>query len=906
MIIAKTDENEHILPLEVHLSDTAGVAELLAQKVITDAEIRACGLTADEFRMMLTFLAFVHDIGKDTAFFQSMIMEGMDKEVKEILKTNGRNVLPLSHYTDPYIVHHSYAGEEILADKSSETYVDRSIAVIVGAHHGRPGSVRRVSFMDMYRKNFIGRKEDEGEWHRDWTEIIKEAARRSGAGKELLQKKLPPRAQIILAGYVTWADWIASNTDYFPLMDIKEALSFEQKAKDKKEHILYERISKASQKLFFLNSWTPSAERMDDDMFRDRFGFKPNRIQKALINVAVGADTPGIYILEAETGNGKTEASIAAATILASKFKQGGIFYALPTQASSNAMFSRLLPWADAESADAALSIRLAHSAAHLNDDFEELYYTKRDNGNAGFGCIGVGAYPLLEGNKRTLMSNFVIGTVDQFLMCALKRKHVFLRHIGISGKVLIIDECHAYDAYMDSRFEDALKWAGYLNVPVILLSATLPARKREDFITAYLKGKAEAEDSRIKKKEIRNRLLSGNEYPLLTWTDGGSVYQSKIQGAGKTKRVRITRINGERAAADYIAEKLAEGGCAEIIANTVRDAQKMYEIFQSDGRFRTVLYHASFTGTDRTRKEKEILNLIGKNSTAEKRNMTVIIGTQPLEQSLDTDADILITQPCPADSLVQRIGRLFRHERADRPDGFTEPECVLWMDKDGGIPIGTKYVYLEYPVKRTLDVLGGYLRIPEDVPYLVNTVYDTSSLTEKEKADYHDTLAPYMDAIKSKRIKAKESFSLGLPDGTIEGMLVNSDVLPEDRGAGGTRDIDDTIDVIVLAACGNDMATPAGSAKKAYAVPTKMPPGFKEARAVIREKVRLPRFFSSPWNFERTVGELKKSTESLCGWKESKILAKELVLLLDGNGNGELCGKKIHYDFELGFTYYG
>ena len=136
MIIAKTDENGYILPLEVHLSDTAGVAELLAQKVITDAEIRACGLTADEFRMMLTFLAFVHDIGKDTAFFQSMIMEGMDKEVREILKTNGRGVLPLSHYTDQYIVHHSYAGEEILADKNSETYVDRSIAVIVGAHHG--------------------------------------------------------------------------------------------------------------------------------------------------------------------------------------------------------------------------------------------------------------------------------------------------------------------------------------------------------------------------------------------------------------------------------------------------------------------------------------------------------------------------------------------------------------------------------------------------------------------------------------------------------------------------------------------------------------------------------------------------------------------------------------------------
>ena len=906
MIIAKTDENGHILPLEVHLSDTAGIAGLLAQKVITDAEMRVCGLTADEFRMMLIFLAFVHDIGKDTAFFQSMIMEDMDKEVKEILNTNGRSILPISCYTDPYAVHHSYAGEEILTDKNSEIYVDRSIAVIVGAHHGRPGSVRRVSFMDMYRKNFIGRKEDEGGWRRDWAEIIKEAARRSGVGKELLQKKLPPRAQIILAGYVTWADWIASNTDYFPLMDIKEALSFEQKAKDKREHILYERISEASQKLFFLNTWTPSAGQMDDSAFCDRFGFMPNGIQKALVNVTAGADTPGIYILEAETGNGKTEASIAAATVLASKFKQGGIFYALPTQASSNAMFSRLLPWADAESADTALSIRLAHSAAHLNDDFEELYYTKRDNGNAGFGDIGVGAYPLLEGNKRTLMSNFVIGTVDQFLMCALKRKHVFLRHIGISSKVLIIDECHAYDAYMDSRFEDALKWAGYLNVPVILLSATLPARKREDFITAYLKGKAEAEGSRIKKKEIRNRLLSGNEYPLLTWTDSKSVYQSKIPGTGKTKRVRITRINGENAAADYIAGKLAEGGCAEIIANTVRDAQKMYEIFQKDGRFRTLLYHASFTGTDRTKKEKEILNLIGKNSTAEKRNRTVIIGTQPLEQSIDTDADILVTQQCPADSLVQRIGRLFRHERTDRLNRFTEPECVLWMDEDGGIPTGTKYVYLEYPVKRTLDVLGEYLCIPDDVPYFVNTVYDILSLTEKEKADYHDILALYTDAIKSKRIKAKESFSLSLPVGTIEGMLVNSDTLPEDRAAGGTRDIDDTIDVIVLAAYGNDMATPAGNARETYTVSVKITPGFKEARALIREKVRLPRFFSSSWNFERTVGELKKSTESLCGWKESKILAKELVLLLDGNGNGELCGKKVHYDFERGFTYYG
>ena len=306
------------------------------------------------------------------------------------------------------------------------------------------------------------------------------------------------------------------------------------------------------------------------------------------------------------------------------------------------------------------------------------------------------------------------------------------LRHLGFSKKVVIIDEVHAYDAYMSEYLERALEWMGAYDVPVILLSATLPAESRNRFATAYLKGKG------LKKRDIVNdkKTLSTTAYPLITYTEGNNIMLADEFQQIKNKAVKIELLNRELLY-EKIEELLSDNGIIGIIVNTVKDAQEIAEkctdlslkLFGEDLAF---LLHSGFIATERSEKEKELVKMIGKG--AERPNKKIIIGTQVIEQSLDIDVDVMISELAPMDLLIQRIGRLHRHD-IKRPGRYEYPILyVIGTNEEFNFNKGSEYVYGRYLLAQTQVMLPDVINIPKDISPLVQSVYaDIKSLDLSE-----------------------------------------------------------------------------------------------------------------------------------------------------------------------------
>lgn len=166
------------------------------------------------------------------------------------------------------------------------------------------------------------------------------------------------------------------------------------------------------------------------------------------------------------------------------------------------------------------------------------------------------------QGRKKGLLADFVVGTIDHVLMGGLKMKHLALRHLGLVNKVIILDECHAYDAYMNQYLDLVLSWLGAYDVPVIVLSATLPPHRRQELLVAYQNRKIE------KKVDIATDPVS--PYPLISYTDGKNIYHDLPEPSGRKRVVRLAQLDEDNLG-ETLSALLADGGCAGIICNTVK-----------------------------------------------------------------------------------------------------------------------------------------------------------------------------------------------------------------------------------------------------------------------------------------------------------------------------------------------
>ena len=874
---------EKWLPLWMHGMDTTEIMKRLLKNWLPRQILSACNIECCELEKLSCFIALVHDIGKLTPAFAARILAHLP-EKKMKLERGGLPVDALKCYSDAGQTPHAKAGEAVLLSYG----IPAGIAAIVGAHHGKPQESGRqcIKNLNAYAKNYYESDHMRETWESLRKDFLSWALTKAGyeTADEIPEPKQP--TQVLLTGLLVMADWIASNESYFPYISCEENA-------DEGEYPA--RTDFAWGKLHLPEPWSPLSFAMDDYAFAEIFGFSPNSVQTMVIN-AVNEESSGLFILEAQMGVGKTEAALAAAEVLASKNGSGGIFFGLPTQATANGIFPRLLNWAENQTQDAQLAIRLAHGMAELNEEYRSLFHGTSivcEDGEQNEHLI---VHPWFNGRKQALLSDFVIGTVDQLLMAALKQKHVMLRHLGLSGKVVILDECHAYDAYMNQYLDRALNWLGVYHVPVIVLSATLPEQRRAAMIEAYANGKVDEPD---------NKWRTERAYPLLTWTDGRTVHQCTTAIAQASRSIEIRNLDTSCLVSQL--RKLTEGGaCCGIIVNTVRAAQDLArKITEEMPNAEMLLFHSRFIATDRAEKESLLLQRAGKKSTAQGRSGLIVVGTQVLEQSLDIDFDVLFTQLCPMDLLMQRLGRMFRHERM-RPALCKKAICYI-LDWNKEADEGSRAVYGDWLLLRTRELLPAVVHIPDSIPELVQATYQAPGDAELFDETHLRAWEAHDNIINVKRQKAG-NYRIAPPkicDGrrvaTIDGWL-NADMADGARGDAAVRDGEPNISVLAMQKHKDGRVSFPPWQEGGREVSAGHAPDDETARQIARQKLTLPLSFSLYGRDEQTIRELEdRNRRELPEWQNSGWLSGELILLLDDTLSAELCGQRIRYSEQFG-----
>ncbi|MEJ6401092.1 CRISPR-associated helicase Cas3' [Nicoliella lavandulae] len=895
------------LPLKQHLLDTSFTIKMLYRKYLSDnQQLTIKKAISDSYNnipvseldekaeQLVKFIALLHDIGKATPAFQSKDsyrgIRELDLSIKSKLIQNGffpsdDTKIPTSKFSP-----HALAGEAILKQYG----VNDEIGSIIGGHHGMPvtsiGDVKRQLPkypINYYFSNVYDRIHER--WERIQKDYFQWALKESGLNTiDNIPSIKSFGSQVILEGLLVMADWVASNENYFGLFNMDQVKDGSNRYKN------------GWLKWFKTFKWEPEIYTDANDYYNDRFGFDPHKLQKQLFSTIDDSIDPGVFIIEAGMGTGKTEAALSSVEQLAQKKGCSGLFWALPTQATTNAMFGRVEAWCEkiAASSDTNVEIQLVHGKAALNDSFTKIPHSIDINEDENAGVLVNGWF---SGNKKAILDDFVVGTIDQLLLLALKKKHLELRHLGFSQKVVVIDEAHSFDAYMQEYLYRSLNWLGKYGVPVVILSATLPSDKRLKMINSYL-GISGADDYN-----------QNNAYPLITYTDGNKVSQISVSDNIDSKNVKLNKFNGNLL--DELKSVLSDGGVAGIIVNTVKRAQQIAkDMIEEFGEDSVELLHSSFIATDRSNKEKNLLLEIGKDNS-HRPYKKIIVGTQVLEQSLDIDFDILFTDLAPMDLLMQRIGRLQRHENnnSNRPSKLKKPQVyVLQTDSNYEFDSGSIAIYGELLLIRTQYYLPSIISIPRDLSCLVQSVYNLSSditninldLPNDFDAKYKRAKDSYQELINDKRKSAKTYMIKKYEknkDNLIGWINKSKDELSDSKGDAEVRDGEENIEVIVLWKTKDDNY----KLLNGKMISNSDLEIDQITKNIATNTIKLPVVMSKSYNIDKTIDELEKFNKKyLPNWQMCPWLRGSLGILLDENNDFIINGYKLHYDKNLGMMY--
>ncbi|WP_213378744.1 CRISPR-associated helicase Cas3' [Allochromatium tepidum] len=700
--------------LLAHMLDVAAVAESILDRESPRTQTwAACvfGLPPQRVGRWLGAIAGLHDFGKAIPGFQFKWPDGQraDEQAGLPFKSAALNV----H-------RHDLASAALLRYQLQALYSNAgwigTVASALGAHHG-------------YMPNLLeirdGRPRNEGpEWDRARSEILHAywTALEPGDGPALDDLPLPAIAWF--AGLTSVADWIGSNTDWFPLGERADSLT---------EHYTQARaLADSALDAIGWPAYRPllAGEADTETLIRRILGRPESSVMARPLQIAADrlldqADGPVLMIVEAPMGEGKTELALLAHLRLQARHGHRGLYLALPTQATGNAMFDRTLAFLRQLAPGVQLDIQLVHGATRLDERIQRL------RGVDASPAESIACSAWFSQRKRPLLSPYGVGTVDQALFATLNVKHHFVRLWGLANRVVVLDEIHAYDTYTSGLIEALLRWLKPLGCSVILMSATLPAQRRAALLDAW---------------GARDR--PETPYPRLLMAREGETLAEHVA----CRRLEPIRVSGIAEDLETLAtaalDALAGGGCGLVLVNTVQRAQDLYRALRGrvEDPGEILLFHARFPADERAVREREVLARFGPVASAQRPARCLLIATQVAEQSLDLDFDFMLSDLAPVDLLLQRAGRLHRHERA-RPAAHAEPHLRIAGLLNERPPELTDtawgFVYDPYVLYCTWGVLlhEPVWRLPEDIDRLVQAVYSGDPFEEDDRPDFVATL---------------------------------------------------------------------------------------------------------------------------------------------------------------------
>jgi len=888
------------LPVIVHLIDTQNSINWLFNHWLSrgQRDLLIGASTEQETQKLVKFLGFIHDVGKATAAFQIKESydrdEILDDQLKSQLSSGGFLNLDELFLVSPNKSPHAIAGEAIIESLG----IPVSVGAIIGGHHGKPAVEPPRGQIRDYTANYF-QSDNETECQEPWKHVQQEllscGLRTSGYQTvEDVPVITQPQA-VLLEGLLIMSDWLASSeylfdrakkVPLFPLINIDESW---------KDIDMNQRFRQAMMAWDFGGEWMPEKITVEDP-YKLRWGFEARPVQSAITKEISKVTDPGIIIIEAPMGIGKTEIALVAVEQLAYISGMDGVFMGLPTQATTNAMFGRVEEWLRflAQTQNDNFQIKLMHGRSQFNQKYRCLPSAANVYDNDESGEIVVNSW---FSGKKSILTKFTVGTIDNLLLMGLKQKHLFLRHLGFSGKVVIIDEVHAYDSYMNQYLYKAINWLGAYHVPIVILSATLPTEKRNSLLRAYLRGKY----GRQYRKEVNARAgwEESQAYPLLSIVDGRQIKQvSEFPGRSDQKemKIQVHRLNlSDEELIKDVVNKIRDGGIAGVIVNTVKRAQSLAKLVPKD--LKLMLLHSAFLATDRINQETELQKAVGKKGHRPER--MIVIGTQVLEQSLDIDFDVLYTDIAPMDLILQRAGRLHRHQ-IKRSEALIQPQLfIMGIEESDEYGKGNEAVYSKYLLMKTDHFLQETITLPDDISLLVQRVYEIGS--DQDVLGINLARANYDVELERQRKKAKV-FQIDSPKlkvgATIHNWLgrglgkVDQD---EQKAGAAVRDIKETLEVILVqhTSKGNywldgrqlSCVNPQEIAQQLIRIPSVVTPTSGQVDQAIKELETLTsQYFSS--------------------WQDNIWLKGALSLPLDENLSIVFEGWRLAYSSDLGLKY--
>jgi CRISPR-associated endonuclease/helicase Cas3 len=684
-----------------------------------------------------------------------------------------------------------------------------------------------------------------------------------------------------LAGLASFADWIGSSLPFAPMgEDLNE---YYAAALDRTSAVL-DAIG-----------WRPRESLMRepvplDDLFAylstPESPFRARNLQVCVAELVEDATGPTLLLLEAPTGEGKTEAAFYAHTRLQAAVGHRGMYVALPTQATGNMMFTRTLSFLEQAGSGRELDLQLLHGAASLNDRFQSIV-VREDVPDDAHESVCAGEW--FTHKKRALLSEYGVGTVDQALMSVLNVKHQFVRLWGLANRTVVIDEVHAYDTYTSGLVTSLIRWLYALGSSVVVMSATLPAAKRRELLAAF--GATDVPDA---------------PYPRITRVAHDHCETRSFRPRSQPA-IALRPASAAVADVGRLLVELAErGGCVACIVNTVQRAQDLYRFLAATG-VPMWLFHARYPANERQRLEQEVTRRFGRDpSFRPKRG--VLIGTQVVEQSLDLDFDVMVTDIAPVDLLLQRAGRLHRHDRPrEARRGHAEPVLyIAGMTHSGLLPeLGAPFyfdsIYERYVLLRTWAALRDKSCIvpPEDVDRLVQLVYGDECIEGQLSDDVRQAFAEAKAAME-KEIRGDQADAcavvIGDPmDRTWESVRPLKRQEDDDLGPFlpvFTRKGSESVSAVPLYVTHDGYVL---NREGAEPICLDAVPSPAKAKAISMRTVRLSR--------RDVVCGLKSDRTPCAGWRNSPLLRDCYPLVLDGVRN--VFGRtRVDYTPELGIVY--